>query len=105
MCISREDLDGRVKGIREYKSIKKDAENNLKPLENDVKEYMRETNQTKLVGYGFSISYQEQEKETVVKDKVLELLNHPVIKEVVKRENIDISSLFNRSVYPVLRIS
>ena len=105
MCISREDLDSRVKGIREYKSIKKDAESNLKPLENDVKEYMHETNQTELVGYGFSISYKEEEKDSSVKEKVLELLNHPIIKEVIKRENIDTSLLFNRSVYPVLRIS
>ena len=105
MCISREELDSRVEGIREYKSLKKDAEANLKSLEADVKEYMYETNQSKLIGYGFTISYKEQEKETVVKEKVIELLNNPVIKEVIKKESIDISKLFNKTTYPVLRIS
>ena len=105
MCISREELDIRVMGIREYKSLKKDAEANLKSLEADVKNYMYETNQTKLIGYGFTISYKEQEKETVVKEKVLELLDNPIIKEVIKREQIDISKLFNKTSYPVLRIS
>ena len=105
MCISREELDNKVAGIREYKSLKKDAETNLKLLEADVKEFMVETNQSKLIGYGFTVSYKEQEKETVVKEKVLELLNNPIIKEVIKRENIDISKLFNKTSYPVLRIS
>ena len=105
MCISREELDGKVKGIREYKSLKKDAEANLKLLEADVKEYMYETNQSRLIGYGFTISYKEQEKETVAKEKVLEFLSNPVIKEVIEKEQIDISGLFNKTFYPVLRIS
>ena len=59
MCISKSDLDKKVAVIREYKSIKKDAETNLKPLEQEVKEFMEETNQTKYIGYGYSISYKE----------------------------------------------
>ena len=89
MCISKEVLDQKVATIREYKSIKKDAETNLKPLEQEVKEFMEETNQTSYIGYGYSISYKEQEKETVVKEKVLELLNNPKISKVIEAENID----------------
>ena len=46
MCISKAELDKKVVVIKEYKSIKKDAEANLKPLEQEVKEYMEETNQS-----------------------------------------------------------
>ena len=51
MCMTTAELDKKVSVIREYKSIKKDAETNLKPLEQEVKEYMEETNQTKYIGY------------------------------------------------------
>lgn len=44
MCMTIPELDRKVAVIREYKSIKKDAEKNLKPLEQEVKEYMEETN-------------------------------------------------------------
>ena len=105
MCISIQELDKRVVSIREYKSIKKDAESNLKPLEEDVKEFMDETGQTKYIGYGYSISYEEMERETAVKEKVQELLSHPKISEVIKAENIDISGLFKTTVVRPLRIS
>ena len=98
------ELDKRVKTIKEYKSIKKDAEKNLKPLEEDVKAYMDETNQTEYIGYGYTISYKEQERETVVKEKVLELLQNPRIKEIIEDEKIDISQLFKTSIVKPLNI-
>ena len=52
MCISQEKLDKTIVAIREYKSIKKEAETNLKPLEQEVKEFMEENNQTNYIGYG-----------------------------------------------------
>lgn len=105
MCMTKSELEKRIKTIKEFKSIKKDAEKNLKPLEQDVKEYMEETNQTEYVGYGYSISYKEQEKETVVKEKVLELLNNPAIKKVIKSEKIDTSELFKITIVKPLRIN
>lgn len=60
MCMTTAELDKKVSVIREYKSIKKDAETNLKPLEQKVKDYMEETNQTKYIGYGYTVSYKEQ---------------------------------------------
>lgn len=105
MCITTEVLNKRVETIKEYKSIKKDAEKNLKPLEQDVKDYMEETNQTEYIGYGYSISYKEQEKETVVKEKVLELLNNPAIKKVIETEKIDTSELFKTTIVRPLRIN
>lgn len=59
MCITQEVLDRRVKAIKEYKSIKKNADKNLKPLEADVKIFMNETGQTEFISYGYSISYKE----------------------------------------------
>lgn len=105
MCMTTSELDQKVATIREYKSIKKDAETNLKPLEQEVKEYMEETNQTSYIGYGYSISYKEQEKETVVKEKVLELLNNPKISKVIEDENIDTSALFKTTIIRPLKIS
>ncbi|MCX4379110.1 MAG: hypothetical protein OSJ61_23555 [Lachnospiraceae bacterium] len=106
MCISKQELDKNVATIREYKSIKKDAETNLKPLEQEVKEYMEETNQTKYIGYGYSISYKEQTREdVVVKEKVLELLNNPKISKVIEDEKIDTSVLFKTTIIRPLKIS
>lgn len=105
MCITRKELDKTVNEIKEYKSIKKDAEKNLKPLEQAVKEYMEETKQTELIGYGFSVSYKEQEKETVIKEKVLELLENPLIKKIIEDEKIDISTLFKITPTKVLRVN
>lgn len=105
MYMTTSELDQKVATIREYKSIKKDAETNLKPLEQEVKEYMEETNQTSYIGYGYSISYKEQEKETVVKEKVLELLNNPKISKVIEDENIDTSALFKTTIIRPLKIS
>lgn len=105
MCISQEVLNQKIATIREYKSIKKDAEANLKPLEQEVKEFMEETNQTSYIGYGYSISYKEQEKETVVKEKVLELLNNPKISKVIEDEKINTSVLFKTTIIRPLKIS
>lgn len=105
MCISKQELDKKVAAIREYKSIKRDAETNLTPLEQEVREFMEETNQTKYIGYGYSISYKEQEKETVVKEKVLELLNNPKISKVIEDEKIDTSVLFKTTIIRPLKIS
>mgnify|MGYP006865397798 CR=1 FL=1 len=105
MCITREVLDRRVKAIKEYKSIKKDADKNLKPLEADVKIFMNETGQTEFIGYGYSISYKEQEREDVVKEKVLEFLSNPKIKKVIEDEKIDTSVLFKTTIIRPLRIN
>ena len=98
MCMTISELDKKVAVIREYKSIKKDAETNLKPLEQEVKEYMEETNQIKYIGYGYSISYKEQTREDVIKEKVLELLSNPKISKVIEDEKIDTSVLFKTTI-------
>lgn len=105
MYMTTADLDKKVTAIREYKSIKKDAEANLKPLEQEVKEYMEETNQTKYIGYGYSISYKEQTREDVVKEKVLEFLSNPKISKVIEDEKIDTSVLFKITIIRPLKIS
>lgn len=105
MCITRNELDENIVAIREYKSIKKDADKNLKPLEQEVKEFMLENNQTKYIGYGYSISYKEQMREDVIKEKVLELLQHPKISKVIEDENIDTSVLFKTTIIRPLKIS
>lgn len=105
MCINQMELDQRITTIKEYKSIKKDAEAHLKPLEQEVKEWMEENNQTKYIGYGYSISYKEEEKETVVKEKLLEFLELPSIKAAIEQEEFDTSALFSTTVAKPLRIN
>ena len=105
MCMTTSELNKKISVIREYKSIKKDAEKNLKPLEQEVKEYMEETNQTEYIGYGYSISYKEQTREDVVKEKVLELLGNPQIRKVIEDEKIDTSVLFKTTTIRPLKIS
>lgn len=105
MCMTISELDKKVATIREYKSIKKDAEANLKPLEQEVKEFMTENNQVKYVGYGYSISYKEQTREDVIKEKVLEFLDNPKIKKIIEDEKIDTSVLFKTTVIRPLKIN
>ena len=105
MCINVEELNKNVVTIKNYKSIKKKADEKLKPLEQTVKDFMDETGQTKYIGYGYSISYEEMERETAIKEKVLEFLNIPKIRAVVDAENIDTSVLFKTTVVRPLRIS
>ena len=105
MCINVEELNKNVVTIKNYKSIKKKADEKLKPLEQTVKDFMDETGQTKYIGYGYSISYKEMERETAIKEKVLEFLNIPQIRAVVDTEVIDTSVLFKTTVVRPLRIS
>ncbi|RKI25514.1 hypothetical protein D7V82_20905 [bacterium 1xD8-6] len=105
MCINVEELNKNVVTIKNYKSIKKKADEKLKPLEQTVKDFMDETGQTKYIGYGYSISYKEMERETAIKEKVLEFLNIPQIRAVVDTEGIDTSVLFKTTVVRPLRIS
>lgn len=103
--MTKNDLSKKIATIKEYKSIKKDAEENLKPLEQEVKLYMEENELTKFIGYGYSISYEEQERETVIKEKVLALINNPKIQEVIKSENIEVSELFKTTIVRPLKIN
>ena len=105
MCMTISELDKKVAVIREYKSIKKDAEKNLKPLEQEVKEYMEETNQTAYIGYGYSIYYQEHTREDVLIEMVLELLSNPKISKVIEDEEIDTSVLFKTTIIRPLKIN
>ena len=105
MCINVEELNKNVVTIKNYKSIKKKADEKLKPLEQTVKDFMDETGQTKYIGYGYSISYKEMERETAIKEKVLEFLNIPQIRAVVDTEGIDTSVLFKTTFVRPLRIS
>ena len=105
MCITKNELDEKIPVIREYKSIKKDADKNLKPLEQEVKEFMIENNQTNYIGYGYSISYKEQTREDVIKEKLLEFLEHPSISKIIKDEKIDISALFKTTIIRPLKIN
>ena len=50
MCINVEELNKNVVTIKNYKSIKKKADEKLKPLEQTVKDFMDETGQTKYIG-------------------------------------------------------
>ena len=88
MCMNVEELNRNVVTIKNYKSIKKKADERMKPLEQTVKDFMDETGRTKYTGYGYSISYKEQTREDVIKEKVLEFLDNPKIKKSLKMKKL-----------------
>lgn len=71
MCIKREEMDSRIKEIRELKAMKEELENNLKALENEVIEYCKENEVEELLGNDFKLTYKTQERKTLDK-KALE---------------------------------
>lgn len=49
---------------------------------------MDETGQTEYIGYGYSISYKEQERETVIKEKVMRFLqNESEVKSIMTNKD------------------
>lgn len=116
MCVTVEEMNKTMQAIQEWKRVKEEADTNIKPLNEKVIEFLQETKECetvdkkgkpilKYIGTVHKASYSIQEKETPVKEKVIEFLNLPIIKEVIEREKIDTSKLFSKSVYPVLRIN
>lgn len=104
MCISREELNGKISDIRELKMMKEEIENQIKAIESDVIGFLTETEECEAtdkkgnpirqyIGTDFKATYAPQSRETVDKDKVKKLLSAEQFEEVSKI-----------SIFKVLRI-
>lgn len=91
MCIKREQMDSKIKEIRELKLLKEELENNLKALENDIIEYCKENEVEEVLGNDFKVTYKPQERKTLDK-------------KALENDLGDLSDYTKVTTYNVLRI-
>lgn len=91
MCIRREEMDDKIKEIRELKAMKEELENNLKALENDVIEYCKENEVEEVLGNDYKVTYKPQERKTLDK-------------KALEKDLGDLSDYTKVTTYNVLRI-
>lgn len=91
MCIKREEMDDKIKEIRELKAMKEELENNLKALENDLIEYCKKNEVDEVLGNDFKVTYKPQERKTLDK-------------KALEKDLGDLSDYTKVTVYSVLRI-
>lgn len=91
MCIRREEMDNKIKEIRELKVMKEELENNLKALENEVIEYCKENEVDEVLGNDFKVTYKPQERKTLDK-------------KALENDLGDLSEYTKITTYSVLRI-
>ena len=91
MCIKREEMDNKIKEIRELKAMKEELENNLKALENEVIEYCKENEVDEVLGNDFKVTYKPQERKTLDK-------------KALENDLGDLSDYTKVTTYNVLRI-
>lgn len=104
MCISREDLDQRVRKIRNLKLLKAEVEKALEKFEAEVIDFLQETPECdtidkkgnpilQYIGSDYKATYSPQSRETVDKAQVKKLLCEE-----------DFQKVRNVTFYHVLRI-
>lgn len=91
MCIRREEMDNKIKEIRELKVMKEELENNLKALENELIEYCKENEVDEVLGNDFKVTYKAQERKTLDK-------------KALENDLGDLSEYTKVTTYNVLRI-
>ena len=91
MCIRREEMDNKIKEIRELKVMKEELENNLKALENELIEYCKENEVDEVLGNDFKVTYKPQERKTLDK-------------KALENDLGDLSEYTKITTYSVLRI-
>lgn len=74
MCISKAELENKVKQIRKIKTMQKRLENELKAVEDVVIEYMTENGLDTEITSNAKITYKPQSRTTLDKDKLTAIL-------------------------------
>lgn len=115
MCMTVNEMNETMQKIQEWKIMKKGVEASIDELNAEAIEFLMETEECAAVdkkgrpirrftGTLFTATLSVQERETAVKEKVLEFLAIPEIRKVVDDNDIDTSVLFSTSSARVLRI-
>jgi len=103
--MSREELNKKIAEIRSLKALKEETENEIKALENEVIDFLQETEECQTtnkkgepilqyIGADYKATYAWQSRETVNKDEVKKILSDDEYQKVSKI-----------STYQVLRIN
>lgn len=74
MCIQRTELEKKIEEMRSLKALKEELENELKAVEHEVISYMTEYNLTEEITNNAKITYKEQSRTTLDKEKLTEIL-------------------------------
>ena len=74
MCIDKTTLEDKVQEIRKYKAMAEEASNIQKALEAEVISYMKENNLTEEITDSAVITYKQQSRTTLDKEKLTEVL-------------------------------
>ena len=115
MCMTVQEMNEAMRKVQEWKIMKKGAEDNIEKLNAEVTEFLLETEECvavdkkgrpirRFTGTLFTATLSVQERETVVKEKLLEFLDIPEIGKVITDNDIDTSVLFKTIDARVLRI-
>lgn len=91
MSITKHELQERVNKLKEYKAMQEEIKDLISAIESEVKDYMTENNLEKEVVDNATITFKEQIRSSLDKDKLVEVLG-------------DLEEYTTTSVYNVLRI-
>lgn len=74
MCITKTELEQKVQELRSLKAMKEELENEVKAVEHEVILYMTEHNLDSEITDSAKITYKEQSRTTLDKDKLKDIL-------------------------------
>lgn len=74
MCITKTELEQKVQELRSLKAMKEELENEVKAVEHEVILYMTENNLDSEITDSAKITYKEQSRTTLDKDKLKDIL-------------------------------
>lgn len=74
MCITKAELEKKVKELRSLKAMAEELQNEVKAVEFEVISYMREKELTEEITETAKITYKPQSRTTLDKEKLIEIL-------------------------------
>ena len=92
MCISKKELEEKIQEFRSLKTLKEETENELKAVEREIISYMTEHNTDTEITDTAKITYKEQSRTTLDKEKLTEILGD------------DLKAFEKTTSYKVLRV-
>ena len=74
MCISKKELEEKVQELRSLKTLKEETEDGIKAIEREIISYMKENETDTEITDKAKITYKEQSRTTLDKEKLTEIL-------------------------------
>lgn len=74
MCITKAELEKKVNELRSLKVMSEELQNELKSVEREVIDYMTENNLTEEITDTARITYKQQSRTTLDKEKLTDIL-------------------------------